>query len=189
MKKRRFCHICQIECPSTSVLKMHIERNHIKAENKQQKETHIKEKPLIIKKNPTFKCEKCGFGFFTQDRLDKHAIIHTPHTCGICGKTLTSKRGLLRHIDVVHCDENNHLCALCGNRYHSLHSLKKHMLTHKNEDISSDTRKYECPECGNRFKCGSYLKCHMMVHEKKKFMNASLETSAVKKAFDEVLNK
>ena len=80
-------------------------------------------------------------------------------TCGICGKILSNKSSLKRHVK-LHSSASFE-CYLCSKTYHTKYSLKRHLQQH------TEGKKWYC-KCGKGFTTEFWLKRHeKSVHEGK----------------------
>ena len=77
------CKICDLKFPNKDIFKLHINNLHpkellcklfdLKFDKNHILETHMSEVHKKIKKH---KCDKCGFGFYSEWRLKKHITIY-----------------------------------------------------------------------------------------------------------------
>ncbi|CAL8128395.1 unnamed protein product [Orchesella dallaii] len=116
------------------------------------------------------RCTTCG-KFVRPLTMQKHLATHKEKyerqgerqrvTCEICGSSLSSYRGLQRHVDVIHKKIiSKAQCEFCGKLYQRKSEMKKHVeVVHKGVDI-----KVICDVCGkvlaNRVCYLSHLRNH-----------------------------
>ena len=85
-----------------------------------------------------------------------------PNQCELCGKILSNKKNLKKHLK-LHSDVRNYICKICNKSYKRSDHLKRHMITHEPEPNF-----YECELCLKRFCLNYHLKSHMeKVHRQK----------------------
>ena len=78
-----------------------------------------------------------------------------PNQCELCGKILSSKKNLKKHLK-LHSDVRNYICKICNKSYKRSDHLKRHMITHEPQP-----NYYECELCLKRFCLNYHLKSHM----------------------------
>lgn len=141
-------------------------------------------------------CNKCfGFSSDISRHMKRHKLLDgEPNSiklfeCELCNKTFLESNHLNRHLDSKHGDDSGKydLCKICGKSYKY---LKKHMLTHSDENnvkicchicgkyIRRSLRKhmlthtgekpYACDVCGSSFRSAWNLRRHMRKHDEEK---------------------
>ncbi|XP_029299622.1 zinc finger protein Gfi-1b-like [Cottoperca gobio] len=121
----------------------------VKALNTKRK-VHLKRSlpPLSLKINKSTKlsvsrkhtgphsCKACGKTFHYMYTLRTHAQTHAVdkiHICGICGKHLASKEGLVQHLQ-SHTKRNK--CGICGKHFSNNSRLKRHSKFHRPKGLN-----------------------------------------------------
>ena len=91
--------------------------------------------------------------------------------CDICGKIISFKRNMPRHMSVFHSrsDEPSFECTTCQSTFTSQYHLERHMAS-KNSLRNLD---YECRKCKKKFTSSIKLTVHMNKNCPKKYMCAS----------------
>ena len=81
--------------------------------------------------------------FYTRGELKVHLRTHTKVTitCTECGKGLSSKGALNRHM-IVHAGERPYQCSECSLRFNGMSNLTVHMKIH------TGVKSYVCGVCG-----------------------------------------
>lgn len=120
-------------------------------------------KEHLLQHNPNemFKCDQCNKHCKNEKRLKEHKMRShgkvKPFLCGVCGKGLTQKDSLMKHM-MIHTGEKPFECDLCGKFFRYMSVLKLHKRYHTGE------RPYPCTECDKRFKERTHLRKHLMIH-------------------------
>ena len=187
------CDICGKDFKHKSVLKIHTERHNEtkldcklkpKAEfhknrnnlsvhrNKElekkkeilTKETHITHSTIQVG-HEEYNCEFCGKSISRRDNLMKH--IHTIHKghkdykCESCGKSFSDASNFMRHIHTIHEGHKDYNCESCGKSFSEAQNLKRHIHT-----VHKGQKDYKCKSCGKSFTTSNYLKKHNhTIHE------------------------
>jgi uncharacterized C2H2 Zn-finger protein len=159
-----FCTLCSKKFISPIILKQHMRRQHLSAEE--------------------LTCEQCGEIMKTQKKLELHLEIHEnffdeisenlekTFQCRFCSKKFTKcneKREMYDHMRAHKRakekeskrsrDEYESLvCPHCGNIYRTKQILQQHIKRH------FETDKYACSKCPAKFKSWSEIYYHNAVH-------------------------
>ena len=80
--------------------------------------------------------------------------------CNICGKQLTNKANLKRHL-LVHTGIRAFQCTICNKSFGHAWNLERHMRLHTGE------KPFGCEVCGQTFALKQQLDRHSAVHQKK----------------------
>lgn len=75
-----------------------------------------------------------------------------------CLRLFQGRKGLERHIDIVHKAVGKFKCQVCSKQLSSKQNFKEHMYIHTGE------RPYVCDTCGMSFRQGSQLCAHKRIH-------------------------
>ncbi|CAL8128951.1 unnamed protein product [Orchesella dallaii] len=105
-----------------------------------------------VKERRVFICESCGRLFTTRrylklhiERHEKNKTTPTEIMCHLCGKRLSSLRGLELHKTAAHSNRKNH-CNICSKYFASKTGFKSHMeLYHENCDDEQSQDQSETP--------------------------------------------
>ncbi|CAB3362622.1 Hypothetical predicted protein [Cloeon dipterum] len=106
------------------------------------------------------KCELCYKSFATDDRLQKHMLVHgaeetKPLQCEICFKRFLNNSALACHVK-VHTEEKKVFeCPICREVFEQVITLKDHVQTHCNNGV------YTCPHCSKAFIGYSLVRKHI----------------------------
>ncbi|XP_046388967.1 PR domain zinc finger protein 10-like isoform X2 [Ischnura elegans] len=92
------------------------------------------------------KCELCYKAFASEDRLQKHMLVHgteesKPLQCDVCYKRFLNNSALACHIK-VHTEEKTFECPICREIFYQVLALKEHVHVHCHEGV------FTCPHCG-----------------------------------------
>ena len=172
-----------------------------KGKDKNRLEQHINRihTPQPVKEPKVFECEKCEYKTNIKRCLIRHRKVHEgptkdqPLPCEMCGKMLTSKHMLTRHLVLEHGMMSNskipenctkcvqckfivedekleshvcikkHKCKECGEMFYNLHEKSKHFAVKHSELLPSSN----CEICGTIFRgngASSRLESHLKVH-------------------------
>jgi hypothetical protein len=118
-----------------------------------------KEEKIDLKKH---ECHICGKIISSRGNLNKHLAIHDPDKkfpCKLCDLKFNQQRDLNTHSMQIHTGERPHICKICGKGFVHKHYLSEHMDYHTGE------RKYQCPQCGKCFQSTSTLVKHSERHK------------------------
>ncbi|XP_002739107.1 uncharacterized protein LOC100368236 [Saccoglossus kowalevskii] len=123
-----------------------------------------------------FKCEVCHRRFFDNNAREKHFMrYHTPenektYVCPHpdCNKRYVLKKDLKNHLG-NHTGEK--MCHICGNRYTTSVSLRRHIMNVHEKDKNAN--KIICEICGKQYAASSkhVFRIHMMHHRNEKPYN------------------
>ena len=89
-----------------------------------------------------------------QCKMNGKKKIEEPQTCTDCGKVVSSKGMLKRHIQNVHCNNKSNVCDHCGKGFAKNSILKCHI-------EQSHSRK-TCEHCGKSVLNSFFLKKHLV---------------------------
>ena len=176
------CEHCQIKFTRTPDLDVHMVKVH-KTEHPfncvqcgsgfitdQSMRRHIKSKHSD---ETPFSCEHCGRLFKLKERLVSHACKalkdleseglakdHRKSMCKQCGKELSSKLTLARHMETHSEGRMNWECPeMCGKKYHNKRALSDHIAI-----VHNGMKKHSCNTCGKCFGRKSALIAHNLIH-------------------------
>ena len=99
-------------------------------------------------------CPRCPRGFLHVENYLCHLKMHELFLCLQCGKTLTQKKSLNRHIR-GHTGIRPFQCSVCLKTFAAKSTLQDHL------NIHSGDRPYKCHCCDMDFKHKSALKKHL----------------------------
>ena len=85
----------------------------------------------------------------------KSGINIIQNQCELCGKILSNKKNLKKHLK-LHSNVRNYICKICNKSYKRSDHLRRHMISHHPE-----TNYYECELCLKQFSLNSHLTSHM----------------------------
>ncbi|KAJ9585314.1 hypothetical protein L9F63_002899, partial [Diploptera punctata] len=97
-----------------------------------------------------WKCELCYKSFATEDRLQRHMLVHgaeesKPLQCDICYKRFLNNSALACHIK-IHTDEKKIFeCPICKAVFDQVLALKEHVHIHSENGL------FTCPQCNKVF--------------------------------------
>ncbi|XP_049307761.1 zinc finger protein 665 isoform X5 [Bactrocera dorsalis] len=99
-------------------------------------------------------------------KSQRHQAVHTGKMrklikCDLCESTLTTKRGLARHIKTMHTEEYQtpQVCPMCSKVSPSVMAHRKHI-----RDVHTLEKKHLCNLCDKAFKRHADFKDHMATH-------------------------
>ncbi|XP_042291827.1 zinc finger protein 233-like [Thunnus maccoyii] len=90
------------------------------------------------------------------------------YSCSECGKRLSQKGTLRRHVRKVHRREKPFTCSVCNGNFSQAVTLEQHMRIHTGE------KPFSCSVCAKKFTQKRNLKCHMTVHTGEKPFSCSV---------------
>ena len=97
-----------------------------------------------------------------EENETKSGINFLQNQCELCGKILSNKKNLKKHIK-LHSDIRNYVCKVCNKSYKRSDHLRRHMITH-----DPNPNYYECEFCFKRFSLNYHLTSHLQnVHKQK----------------------
>ncbi|XP_050093389.1 zinc finger protein 432-like [Anopheles aquasalis] len=99
-------------------------------------------------------CKMCNKGFKSVTVLNAHKCRYETSTlCWICGMTMATKKQHKKHM-ISHKPEEMWGCPLCPSRFTSLDAMKSHLVTHKKQKL------FCCTVCGMNLSSKRNLKYH-----------------------------
>ncbi|XP_018575745.2 zinc finger protein 239-like [Anoplophora glabripennis] len=146
-KKPFQCEICGKELSNNKNLRHH------------RQMVHLTGKPVIYQE-----CTICHKKYKSVSSLRRHCSFNHKELgidmsviCEICGKSISTKGGLLIHLR-THREKRPHACHLCSKTFVTRTFLNAHMVTHTGE------KPYVCKFCGKRYGHGSAYRYHIRTH-------------------------
>lgn len=116
-------------------------------------------------KRKMYRCLKCTRQFFSKKQLKQHVANYhdkvareLDHLCNYCGKGCGSRAELKSHM-LVHTDDRNYVCQICGKKYKNRGGLSQHTKT-----THLKIKKFPCSVCERRFSTRIILEAHMRTH-------------------------
>ena len=98
-----------------------------------------------------------------EENETKSGTIIFQNKCELCGKILSSKKNLKKHLK-LHSNIRNYICKICNKSYKRSDHLRRHMITH-----DPNPNYFECEFCLKRFSLNYHLTSHLQkVHGQKK---------------------
>lgn len=98
--------------------------------------------------------------------------------CVICGKTLSRKDALTRHIK-FHSENKPFICVICDKTFSQKSDLQRHTMTHSNPKIL-----HNCNKCNEIFSKKFDLLKHRKIHKSPKQHNCDLCNEIFSRKFD-----
>ena len=111
-----------------------------------------------------FACSECGKLLSSKMSLKRHLRIHSgekPFSCSQCGKAFVSKKILTQHLQ-IHSGEKPFACNQCGKTFSQKSGLDQHLLIHSGE------KPFSCIHCGKAFAQRGHLTRHIRIHSGEK---------------------
>ncbi|KAK3096111.1 hypothetical protein FSP39_023357 [Pinctada imbricata] len=126
-----------------------------------------------------------------------------PATCKVCGKVLSNRKAMLKHIRQVHPEENGYQCNKCDEAFKTFDELRLHkkihmgekihqcewcdqsfadkysLTTHTRKHVNQVLRPYKCEQCGKSFTHKWTLDKHVKRHS----TDRPFECTVCKKTF------
>ncbi|XP_016114844.1 zinc finger protein 501-like [Sinocyclocheilus grahami] len=136
------------------------EKDHVKTGEKPLSCSQTKHKDLKKRAKKSFTCTQCGKSLTSKHNLDKHMNSHTgekPYKCSHCDKRI-SQSGNLKIHERIHTGEKPYTCDQCGKSFTQSSQLKRHRRVHTKE------KQHSCYLCGKSFSRFSTLKEHQKMH-------------------------
>ena len=97
-----------------------------------------------------------------EENETKSGINFLQNQCELCGKILSNKKNLKKHIK-LHSNIRNYVCKICNKSYKRSDHLRRHMITH-----DPNPNYFECEFCFKRFSLNYHLTSHLQnVHKQK----------------------
>ncbi|KAM9365666.1 uncharacterized protein KZ484_011773 isoform 1-T2 [Pholidichthys leucotaenia] len=103
------------------------------------------------------KCSVDDKGCKKESQMKKCRTLDMPHVCNTCGKIISHKGNLYRHMK-SHMGEKPYYCETCGQRFTLYGNLKIHMRIHTGE------KPFSCEICWKNFNRNGTLRTHMRIH-------------------------
>ena len=98
-----------------------------------------------------------------EENETKSGEIFLENKCELCGKILSCKKNLKKHLK-LHSNVRNYKCKVCNKSYKRSDHLRRHMITH-----DPNPNYFECEFCLKRFSLNYHLTSHLQnVHKQKK---------------------
>ena len=122
---------------------------------------------------PEFSCSCCKRPFEREDLLLNHlAVFHgigsSSCICDLCGKQLTSKRGLKEHMK-VHTKCKPCVCEVCGKAFSQSGNLGRHRRTHMEKDADEEEKYFHCRVCDKTFTSKHKMTLHYGKHKQGRY--------------------
>lgn len=106
-----------------------------------------------------FECEICGKILSRKDLLGRHIkSVHQKieYPCPDCSYVASRKDHLKRHIGEVHLNLRLYICEFCGMKFNQSGTMNRHIVT-----VHMKERNYECPDCDSVFSRKDQLQRHI----------------------------
>ncbi|PSN49573.1 hypothetical protein C0J52_09751 [Blattella germanica] len=106
-----------------------------------------------------WKCELCYKSFATEDRLQRHMLVHgaeesKPLQCEVCYKRFLNNSALACHIK-IHTEKKIFECPICKAVFDQVLALKEHVHIHSENGL------FTCPQCNKVFDEYSLIRKHI----------------------------
>ena len=96
----------------------------------------------------------------SQEQQQQQQQLQSPVECSICGKSLSDKKTLKKHADVVHFNIRKYFCDNCGKRFISICHLKDHV-----RNVHDKVKAFVCEMCGQALSTRHGLRQHKLIHK------------------------
>ncbi|KAB0795367.1 hypothetical protein PPYR_12206 [Photinus pyralis] len=171
------CHClkCDTFCESFSLLKAYSLQHRINSDNNRSicvecnkefpsKEELNKHSCESVEKSPTSKngckCPVCYKVFASQERIQRHMLVHgseesKPLKCDTCNKRFLNNSALACHLKTHSVGKRMFECPMCNESFQHVLQLKVHVPLHCIDG------KYTCPHCKKIFKEYSIIRKHI----------------------------
>ena len=180
MIKDKKCHLCDKTFPAENRLKAHIKKAHLDVgksypchicgkifPHQHSVTKHIRKVHEKRFKERLFHCDKCDAVYKnSKQALDNHyRMVHAgeklSYQCDICGKEVTSKTSLSKHIKFTHKKIKNFKCGHCPKTFAYKNSLTWHI-----ESAHATIKSFVCSTCNISLCSQNALKTHIeTVHD------------------------
>ena len=161
----KHCVVCSEEFDSSGKAKAHMLAFH--SEELQLRKLTCKDKGTIRLKMYQCDEESCEKLFMRLKSKERHMMNNHGITCPVCGKTLSSRRDLTKHLETSHPETVKHqeeLCPECGDTLQNRTKFLFHMLYQHKKDMFNKDYKYFCKICNFKSRSQTCLKEHNMIH-------------------------
>ncbi|MCE7742428.1 MAG: hypothetical protein GOP50_08195 [Candidatus Heimdallarchaeota archaeon] len=110
-------------------------------------------------KKSGFECEICGKILSRKDLLGRHVkSVHQKieYPCPNCSYVANRKDHLKRHMNEVHLNLRSYVCEYCGMTFNQSGTMNRHITT-----VHVKNRNYDCPDCDSVFPRKDQLQRHI----------------------------
>jgi len=125
-------------------------------------------------------CMLCGKTYTSKNGLIYHMNLHRgvlSYQCKLCLKKFKSSSTLHRHVKSVHEGRKPLKCEVCEKRFHQRSNLNKHLDSHYG------IRKFKCRLCPKTFFQKCHLNTHLAAHTGKKHFACTICSKHFAKKF------
>ena len=104
----------------------------------QVEENLLKQKELLKKTTPEYKCDECGLSFRKKTERRDHILKYHPKhiDCDLCELSFTESWRYETHLE-SHSKQKDFRCETCGKEFFMEWRLSQHMNIHENPNIKS----------------------------------------------------